>query len=457
MKDQMELTNKKILVVGLARTGVAVTRFLVAKGALVTVTDMADEEKLSESLEQLADLDVDFELGRHVPHSFLMADLIVVSPGVPMDIKPLQMARSQKRRVVSEVELASWFIDAPMIAITGTNGKTTTTTLTGEIFQNCGFDTFVGGNIGRPLIELASSGEKVERVVVELSSFQLEGVESFRPSVAVLLNLTEDHLDRYETFQQYIDAKLRIFENQTSGDFAVLNLDDPLVAACAGRLKARIFPMSRLQELSEGISYKDGFITFSHQGKVLRFGTEGFRLKGVHNLDNIMASLAAALLLRCDGDCAYQTVSTFKGLPHRMEFVEEIAGVSWYEDSKGTNVGSVVKSLESFDANITLIAGGKDKGGSYEPLASLVAERVSHLILIGEARFRIKDALGALTDTHLVGSLEEAVALARKLTTSGGTVLFSPACSSFDMFRDYAERAARFQALVRAAKAEEAA
>jgi UDP-N-acetylmuramoylalanine--D-glutamate ligase len=453
----MELTNKKILVVGLARTGVAVARFLVAQGAQVIVTDMRDEEQLAECLEQLADLDINFELGRHVPHSFLMADLIVVSPGVPMDIKPLQMARSQKRRVVSEVELASWFIDAPMIAITGTNGKTTTTTLTGEIFENCGFDTFVGGNIGRPLIELASSGEKVERVVVELSSFQLEGVESFRPRVAVLLNLTEDHLDRYETFQQYIDAKLRIFENQTPEDFAVLNLDDPLVADCAGRLKARVFPMSRLQELSEGISYKDGFITFSHQGKVLRFGTEGFRLKGVHNLDNIMASLAAALLLRCDGDCAYQTVSTFKGLPHRMEFVEEIAGVSWYEDSKGTNVGSVVKSLESFDANITLIAGGKDKGGSYEPLAPLVAERVSHLILIGEARFRIKDALGALTDTHLVGSLEEAVALARKLTTAGGTVLFSPACSSFDMFKDYAERAARFQALVRAAKKEEAA
>jgi UDP-N-acetylmuramoylalanine--D-glutamate ligase len=446
----MELTNKKVLVVGLARTGVAVARFLVGRGAQVTVTDMREEEKLSESLEQLADLDISFELGRHVPHSFLMADLIVVSPGVPMDIKPLQMARSQKRRVVSEVELASWFIEAPMIAITGTNGKTTTTTLAGEIFQNCGFDTFVGGNIGRPLIELASSGEKVERVVVELSSFQLEGVESFRPSVAVLLNLTEDHLDRYLSFQEYIDAKLRIFENQTAEDFAVLNLDDPLVAACAGRLKARVFPMSRLQELEEGISHRDGFITFSHQGKVLRFGTSGFRLKGVHNLDNIMASLAAALLLRCDGDCAYQTVSTFKGLPHRMEFVREVGAVSWYEDSKGTNVGSVVKSLESFDANITLIAGGKDKGGSYEPLAPLVAERVSHLILIGEARFRMSDALGSLTDTHLVGSLEEAVALASSLTAPGGTVLFSPACSSFDMFKDYEERAERFKALVRA-------
>ena len=445
----MELTDKKILVVGLARTGVAVARFLVQRGARVTVTDMREEEQLAETLAELGDLDVNLELGRHVPHSFLMADLIVVSPGVPMDIKPLQMARSQKRRVVSEVELASWFIDAPMIAITGTNGKTTTTTLTGEIFRACGFDTFVGGNIGRPLIELASSGEKVERVVVELSSFQLEGVESFRPTVAVLLNLTEDHLDRYETFQEYIDAKLRVFENQGAGDFAVLNLDDPLVAACAPRLKARIFPMSRLQELSEGISYRDGFITFAHDGKVLRFGTEGFRLKGVHNLDNIMASLACALLLRCDGDCAFQAVSRFKGLPHRMEFVEEIGGVAWYEDSKGTNVGSVVKSLESFDANITLIAGGKDKGGSYGPLAPLVAGRVSHLILIGEARFRMNDALGALTDTHLVGSLEEAVALASSLTTPGGTVLFSPACSSFDMFKDYEERAERFKTLVR--------
>jgi UDP-N-acetylmuramoylalanine--D-glutamate ligase len=450
----MELSDKKVLVVGLARTGVAVVRFLAQKGAQVTVTDMREEEKLAESLEELSDLTINLELGRHVPHSFLMADLIVVSPGVPMDIKPLQMARSQKRRVVSEVELASWFIDAPMVAITGTNGKTTTTTLTGEIFQACGFETFVGGNIGRPLIELASSEDQVERVVVELSSFQLEGIESLRPTVAVLLNLTEDHLDRYANFQEYIDAKLRIFENQTADDFAVLNIDDPLVAACADKLKARVFPMSRLTELAEGISYRDGFITFAWQGKVLRFSTAEFHLKGVHNLDNIMASLAATLLLRCEGECAYQAVKTFKGLPHRMEFVTEFGGISWYEDSKGTNVGSVVKSLESFPGNITLIAGGKDKGGSYEPLAELVTSRVSHLVLIGEARVRIKEALGHLTDTHLTGSLEEAVQLAGRLTTPGGVVLFSPACSSFDMFKDYAERAERFKAAVRALELE---
>lgn len=450
----MELKDKKILVVGLAKTGVAVTRFLAENGALVTVTDMRDEEALKDVLKELSDLDLTLELGRHVPFSFLMADLIVVSPGVPMDIKPLEMARAQKRRVVSEVELASWFIKAPMVAITGTNGKTTTTTLTGEIFKACGYETFVGGNIGNPLIELAMSGEEVDRVVVELSSFQLEGVESFRPHVAVLLNLTEDHLDRYHSFQEYIDAKLRIFENQGPEDFAILNVDDPLVAACASRLKARLFPMSRFQELKEGISYREGFITFAHKGKVLRFGTDGFRLKGVHNLDNIMASMASTLLMRCDGDCAYQAVKSFKGLPHRMEFVEEVNGVSYYEDSKGTNVGSVVKSLESFDSGITLIAGGKDKGGSYEPLAKLVSERVCHLVLIGEARQRMKEALGQLTDTRFADTLEEAVDIARRLTKPGGVVLFSPACSSFDMFRNYEERAERFKAAVRAAKEE---
>ena len=450
----MELKDKKILVVGLARTGVAVTRFLAGAGAQVTVTDMREDEELADVLEELSDLEIGFELGRHVPYSFMMADLIVVSPGVPMDIKPLVMARAQKRRVVSEVELASWFIEAPMVAITGTNGKTTTTTLTGEIFRACGFDTFVGGNIGNPLIELASGREHADRVVVELSSFQLEGVESFRPHVAVLLNLTEDHLDRYRSFQEYMDAKLRIFENQGPDDFAVLNMDDPLVAACADRVKAQVFPMSRLNELEEGISHRDGFITFSHRGRVLRFGTEGFQLKGVHNLDNIMASLAATLLMRCEGDCAYAAVSGFRGLPHRMEFVAEIGGVCWYEDSKGTNVGSVVKSLESFDAGITLIAGGKDKGGSYEPLAPLVADRVSHLVLIGEARARMNQALGSLTDTHLAESLEDAVETARRLTAPGGVVLFSPACSSFDMFKNYEERAERFKALVRAAQAE---
>ena len=450
----MQLRNKKILVVGLARTGVAVARFLAEQGARVTVTDMKDHDAVAPFLAELAGLPIDYQLGGHDKHTFLMADLIVVSPGVPMDIKPLQLARAQKRRVISEIELAAAAISAPIVAITGTNGKTTTTTLTGEIFAVCGFRTFVGGNIGTPLIDLVASGAPVERVVVELSSFQLEGIESFRPRVAVLLNITEDHLDRYATFQDYIDAKARIFENQTGGDYALLNMDDPLVAEFAGKVRARVVPMSQLRDLDQGVSFRDGVITFRWEGREERFPTTSYQLQGVHNRENIMAALAAGLLMGCDAAASQSAVAAFRGLPHRMELVRTIAGVPWYEDSKATNVGSVEKALASFD-NITLIAGGKDKGGSYAPLAELVRTRVRHMVLIGEARQRIASELGALTDTHLAGSLEEAVQRARDLTGPGGVVLFSPACSSFDMFRDYEERAERFKSLVRALGREE--
>jgi UDP-N-acetylmuramoylalanine--D-glutamate ligase len=445
----MDLKNKNILVVGLARTGAAVARFLVEQGARVTVTDMQGEVRLAPWLEKLAGLPVEYDLGRHDLHNFLMADLIVVSPGVPMDIKPLAHARAQRRPVVSEVELASRFITAPLIAITGTNGKTTTTTLTGEIFRGAGFATFVGGNIGNPLIDLVASGEAVERTVVELSSFQLEGIERFRPHVAVLLNITEDHLDRYASFEEYIDAKARIFENQTAEDFAVLNVDDPLVAPFVERVAARVVPMSQERELEQGIFLSNGEMVFRWEGREERFAIADCRLTGVHNIENMMAALAATLVTGCPAEAARRVLAEFRGLPHRMELVGEINGVRWYEDSKATNVGSVEKALASFH-DITLIAGGKDKGGSYLPLAKLVEERVRHMILIGEAKERIAAELGSLTDTRMAATLEEAVLVAAELTAPGGVVLFSPACSSFDMFRDYEERAQRFKACVRA-------
>ncbi|MCM2359177.1 MAG: UDP-N-acetylmuramoyl-L-alanine--D-glutamate ligase [Geobacteraceae bacterium] len=445
----MELMNKKILVVGLARTGVAVARFLAEQGAEVTVTDMKEHGELASELAKLEGLPINYQLGGNDKHTFLMADLIVVSPGVPMEIKPLQLARAQRRSVISEIELAALHITAPIVAITGTNGKTTTTTLTGELFRACGFATFVGGNIGNPLIELVATGAAVERVVVELSSFQLEGIQQFRPRVAVLLNITEDHLDRYATFQDYIDAKVRIFENQTAEDFAILNMDDPIVAACAGKIRARLVPMSQQRELDQGIFYRDGRITFRWDGREELFPIAGYQLQGVHNRENIMAALAAGLLMGCDAAASQEAAASFRGLPHRMELVRTINGIPWYEDSKATNVGSVEKALASFD-NITLIAGGKDKGGSYGPLAELVRSRVRHMVLIGEARERIARELGELTDTRLASSLEEAVQLAHELTGPGGVVLFSPACSSFDMFRDYEERAERYKALVRA-------
>jgi UDP-N-acetylmuramoylalanine--D-glutamate ligase len=439
----MELKNKHILVMGLAKTGVACARFLAKCGARVTVTDMRSESELSAVLAELVGADIRFVLGRHDEADFRQADLIVVSPGVPMDHPLLQVALAAGREIISEIELASRFINAPLVAITGTNGKTTTTTLTGELFQASGFATYIGGNIGDPLIDLPDSGRQVERVVAEISSFQLEWITTLKPKVAVLLNITEDHLDRYKSYEDYINAKLRIFENQAGDDYAVVNRDDELVWQASQTLKAQLFPFSRKQELEEGIFWREGILVYRHDRQEFCFPTAEFKLQGVHNLENIMAALACGLLLGCQRDASLLLLNRFEALHHRMEFVREVAGIRYYEDSKATNVGSVAKALESF-SNITLIAGGKDKGGSYQPLSELVSERVRHLVLIGEAADRMARELGSLTDTHRAGTLEEAVELSARLTEVGGVVLLSPACSSFDMFKDYEERAQRF-------------
>lgn len=445
----MELKNKSILVVGLAKTGVACARFLASQGATVTITDMRSEAALTTQLAELSNYEIGRELGRHEEATFLASDLIVVSPGVPMDLPQLVTAQQAGVEIISEIELAARFIDAPLAAITGTNGKTTTTTILGAIFKHNGYHTFVGGNIGDPLIEVAESHQIWDQVVAEISSFQLEWISSFRPTVAALLNLSEDHLDRYPDYQAYINAKLRIFENQTEEDFAVVNRDDALVWQHARQLKAAVFPFSRKLELEEGIFYKDGIITYRHNGHEECFPTAAIRLQGVHNLENIMAAVACALLLGCRPDETFETILCFEALHHRMEFVREVNGVSYYEDSKATNVGSVEKALESF-TDITLIAGGKDKGGSYAPLAPLIKTRVKHLILIGEAAERMEKELGTLTDSRRAATLEDAVRTAAGITAAGGTVLMSPACSSFDMFKDYEERAQRFIAAVKA-------
>ncbi len=443
----MELKDKKITVMGLAKTGVASARFLAQQGAQVTATDLRNETVLAEVIKELADLGIRFVLGHHDEADFTNSDLIVVSPGVPQEHPLLTLATAAGVPVISEIELASRFITAPLVAITGTNGKTTTTTLVGELFRASGFTTYVGGNIGDPLVELPESKVQVERVVAEISSFQLEWIEQFRPRVAALLNVTEDHLDRYATYQDYINAKLRIFENQTTDEYAVVNRDDELVWEASKALKARLFPFSRKTELAEGIFQRNTELVYRHEGKELIFPTADFKLQGVHNLENSMAALACGLLLGCSQKPSLALLNSFESLHHRMEFVREVRGVRYYEDSKATNVGSVAKALESFQ-NITLIAGGKDKGGSYAPLAELVRERVRHLILIGEAADRMKESLGSLTDTKRAASLEDAVQISARLTEPGGVVLLSPACSSFDMFKDYEERAQRFIAEV---------
>ena len=443
----MELKGKKITVMGLAKTGVASARFLAQHGAQVTATDMRNKTDLALVLTELAGLDIRFVLGHHDEADFTTADTIVVSPGVPQEHPLLVKATAAGVPVISEIELASRFIAVPLVAVTGTNGKTTTTTLIGELFKANGFTTYVGGNIGDPLIELPESGQQINRVAAEISSFQLEWISTFRPTVAALLNITEDHLDRYTSYQEYINAKLRIFENQTADDFAVVNRDDKLVWQAARNLRAHLFPFSRTQELDEGIFHREGQLVFRHNGLEQTIPTAGFKLQGVHNLENIMAALACCLLLGCQRDASLELLNRFESLHHRMEFVREVREVRYYEDSKATNVGSVAKALESFQ-NITLIAGGKDKGGSYSPLAALVKERVRHLILIGEAAERMAADLGKLTVTHRAGTLEEAVQLSAQMTEAGGVVLLSPACSSFDMFKDYEERAQRFIAEV---------
>jgi len=448
----MNVNNKKTLVMGLAKTGVACARFLARRGARVTATDMRNESELSAVMTELHGLNIRFVLGRHDEADFLESELIVVSPGVPQDHPMLAAALAAKREIISEIELASRFITAPLVAITGTNGKTTTTTLAGELFRANGFTTCVGGNIGEPLINLPESGEQVERVVAEISSFQLEWIREFKPTVAVLLNISEDHLDRYPTYQEYINAKLRI-SKPGADDYAVVNRDDELVWQAAQTLQAHLFPFSRKMALDEGICCIGEEIIFRHQENELRFPISGFKLQGVHNLENIMAALACALLLGCRREPCLKLLNRFESLHHRMEFVREVNGVRYFEDSKATNVGSVAKALESFD-NITLIAGGKDKGGSYAPLAELVRQRVRHLVLIGEAADRIAEELGSLTTTCKAQSLEEAVLLAAARTRPGGVVLLSPACSSFDMFKDYEERAQRFIAAVNRLQAE---
>jgi UDP-N-acetylmuramoylalanine--D-glutamate ligase len=444
----MDLKGQKILVVGLARTGVATAKFLKAKGSLVTTTEAKPKEEMGESVQELKGMGISAEWGEHRTETFLNQDLIVVSPGVDLTIEPIQKALQHGVRVISEIELAYHFIHVPIIAVTGTNGKTTTTLLLGEMLKEDGRKVGVGGNVGEPLILFADGGDRWEVMVVEISSFQLEAIEAFRPRISVLLNITEDHLDRYPSYDDYIKAKLRIFANQNSGDLAVLNRDDPVVMQFREKVKAKKVLFSLKEKLDEGTFSNGHTISLRLGGKGEEYSLAEAPLKGVHNVENMMAALTAARVFGCSKEAIQVVLGRFKGLEHRLEFVREIEGVRFYNDSKGTNVGSVVKSLESFSEPVVLIAGGKDKNGDLGPLGKLIQKRVKHLILIGEAKKRMNCELGGLTDTVLAKTMEEAVLFAHQKAKAGEVVLLSPACSSFDMFKDYKERGRIFKEAV---------
>ncbi|MBI5048985.1 MAG: UDP-N-acetylmuramoyl-L-alanine--D-glutamate ligase [Deltaproteobacteria bacterium] len=445
----LELRGKKVLVVGLAKTGISTAKFLHKRGAVVTATDIMPASKIK-GIDDLQNANITVETGGHSIRHFSNAELIVLSPGVSPDIAPLKEARRKGIEIISEIELAYNFIKEPIVAIAGTNGKTTTTTLIGKILEQAGRKVFVGGNIGLPLIEYVMAAKTADYLVVEVSSFQLEGIRNFRPHAAILLNITEDHLDRYADFDEYVSAKFRLFEKMDKEDFAIVNFDDPVIKSQISNLKSQIsiLPFSSGQILKEGIYYKNGNIVYSVDQEEESYTTKNFKLKGIHNIENIMAAIATAKICGIPKDIILETILEFKGLPHRMELIREINGVSYYNDSKGTNIGALQKSLEGFNAPVILIAGGKDKGGDYRVLNNLIKNKVKLLILLGEARDKIREAFTGLTNIAMVESLKEAVDTAYSKAVQGDVVLLSPACSSFDMFKDYKERGEIFRRLV---------
>jgi UDP-N-acetylmuramoylalanine--D-glutamate ligase len=433
------------MVLGLARTGVETARFLIGNGAQVLVSDSKSEEELKVQMQALSQFPVRFLLGRERIGWLEGVDLVVPSPGVPPENLLLREAAKRGIEIISEIELAYRFLDFPLVAVTGTNGKSTTTSLIGEILKAAGLKVFVGGNIGAPLIGFVSGDW--DWGIVEISSFQLERVSQFRPKIALLLNLSEDHLDRYPDFASYCEAKERIFHSQEEADLAVLNRDDPLVWAMKERIRARIISFG-WDEVNEGVFATKSEIIWRSAKAEERFPLSRVKIQGVHNVENLMAAVAATKSLGIPGKTIQKVIEEFRGLEHRLEFVREREGVRYYNDSKGTNVGAVVKSLASFPGPVILLAGGMDKGGDYRVLENEIRAKVKKLILFGAAKEVIRKALGHLTETVVVTTLEEALREASGSAQRGDVVLLSPACSSFDMFENYAERGRAFKGLV---------
>jgi UDP-N-acetylmuramoylalanine--D-glutamate ligase len=447
----LDLKGLAVLVVGLGKTGLALVEFLGRRGAHVHISDtrpLAELQALLAPAPDPASL-VALEGGRHTAEFFLQADLILLSPGVPLDLPPLEKARGRRIPIWGELELFSRFCATPVVAVTGTNGKTTTTALLNQMLQSGGRTTFLGGNIGRPLTEYLLQGQTSDLVVAEISSFQLDTAPSFRPRVGLLLNITADHLDRYDGFSAYIDSKKGLFRNRQEEDAAVLNLDDPLVGPLGRGMSGPVYYFSRSARPERGAYLEGDGLRLVLNREPEDYTLDGFALPGVHNRENALAAALGARLAGASPVGIQKGLNEFKGFGHRLEFVAEINGVRFYDDSKGTNVGAVVKALEGFTAPVILIAGGRDKGGDYDPLQPLIRSKVKALALIGEARGKMQAQLGALVPTRPADTLEEAVVWAFRQARPGDVVLLSPACSSFDMFRDYGHRGRVFQQTVR--------
>ena len=443
----MNLAGKKILVVGLARTGVALARFLAGAGALVTVYDQAPAAALAEPRREIRGLGITEELG--VPHpSWPGYDLLLLSPGVPPELPWLDAARQAGIPVWGELELAAHFFTRPLIAVSGTNGKTTTTTLVGELLRASGLKPLVGGNIGTPAVSLLERQQDADYLVLEVSSFQLDTAPNFHPQAAALLNISPDHLDRYADFPAYAASKAGLFRCQGPEDLQVLNYDDPAVRSL-GNNAGRVFYFSSQEPLQAGAWLESEAVRVMLPGNLdARFPLKDIRLPGLHNLENVMAALLLALDAGAAAGACRELLARFPGLPHRLEWVAQIRGVDFYDDSKGTNVGAVARSLAFFAQPVILIAGGRDKDSDFSLLSPLIRERVKALVLMGETRELLARTWNGLVPAYLAADMAAAVARAWELAKPGEVVLLSPACASFDMFRDYAHRGETFQKLV---------
>jgi UDP-N-acetylmuramoylalanine--D-glutamate ligase len=431
---------------------------LQARGAKVTVSDAKAEEQLRGEIPGLLDKGIVVETGKHGERTFRDQDLIVVSPGVPNDVPQLQNARRLGIPVIGEIELSARYLQGQIIAITGSNGKTTTTTLTGEVIAAGGRKALVGGNIGTPAITFVEQSSPETWVVLEISSFQLETIETFRPHIAAILNVTPDHLDRHGSMENYIAAKARIFENQSERDFAVLNADDATTAGMGAGLKSQVYWFSRRKEVERGAFVRGGRIVFRDaKGERDIMAADEMTLKGLHNLENVLAAVAMGSLAGIEPAAIRQAVKDFKAVEHRLEYVTTIRGVQYFNDSKATNVDATIKALESFPGRIHLILGGKDKGSDYTVLNELLRERVKKVYTIGAAAEKIEGQIAGVVEMVPAGTLDAAVKKAAETAEAGDIVLLAPACASFDQFQSYEQRGRAFKDTVHQLAAREAA
>ena len=447
----MELKGKKVLVVGLGKSGLAAALFLRRKGANVTVSDVRSAEALAKDIPALLEEGIMVEAGGHGLLTFRRQDLIVVSPGVPLDTPELVQVKNFGLPVIGELELAARFLRGKTVAITGSNGKTTTTALLGEILKESGVPTLVCGNIGVPVVGLIDESTPDTWSVIEVSSFQLESTVEFRPNIAVILNITPDHLDRHGSFENYTRAKERIFAKQDQTDCLVLNADNAPTAAAASRASAKVYWFSVEHAVDQGAWLENGFVVYRGAKNAAVepvMPLAGIPLKGVHNVENVLAAVVAARLAGVPAEITRRAIEKFQAVEHRLEYVATVNGVEFYNDSKATNVDATAKAIAAFSSGVHLILGGKDKGSDYTLLTPLLRERVNAVYTIGSAAAKIESQLRGVVSLHSCETLEKAVSAAVSAARPGHVILLAPACSSYDQFENYEHRGRVFKELV---------